>query len=182
MQTSIACPSEVMFEKLRHGQLPLPNVEEVARHLETCQQCVTTVQKLRIEDELATSLESNSAWQEPAPDPLLEELMQRLYDAGPALGAGSTNSSDSGTFPESQDAEADAGSLAGVGFEELGQYRIRTKLGAGAMGIVFEAEDVLLRRSVALKVMRPRIAARTEARQRFLREARAAAAVKHRTS
>jgi serine/threonine protein kinase len=47
------------------------------------------------------------------------------------------------------------------------------------MGIVFEAEDVHLRRQVALKVMRPALASSESARQRFLREARAAAGVKH---
>jgi tRNA A-37 threonylcarbamoyl transferase component Bud32 len=47
------------------------------------------------------------------------------------------------------------------------------------MGVVFEAEDPVLQRRVALKVMRPHVAAEATARQRFLREARAMAAVQH---
>lgn len=47
------------------------------------------------------------------------------------------------------------------------------------MGIVFQAEDDQLRRPAALKVMRPELAAQDDARVRFLREARAAAALKH---
>ena len=47
------------------------------------------------------------------------------------------------------------------------------------MGMVFEAEDTRLRRRVALKVMLPDIASEDQARIRFLREARAAAALKH---
>jgi hypothetical protein len=47
------------------------------------------------------------------------------------------------------------------------------------MGVVLRAEDEVLRRPVALKVMRPELAARPEARERFLREARAAAALAH---
>jgi serine/threonine protein kinase len=47
------------------------------------------------------------------------------------------------------------------------------------MGIVFEAEDPVLRRRVALKVMRPAFAGVPVHRQRFLREARTAAALRH---
>src|SRR5207248_6897379 len=61
----------------------------------------------------------------------------------------------------------------------LGQYRILKQLGQGGMGVVFQAEDRQLRRLVALKVMRPDLAAQDQARARFLREARAAAALKH---
>jgi tRNA A-37 threonylcarbamoyl transferase component Bud32 len=61
----------------------------------------------------------------------------------------------------------------------LGQYRILEKLGAGGMGMVFLAEDALLQRKVALKVMLPTIAARVSAKDRFLREARSAASIEH---
>jgi serine/threonine protein kinase len=61
----------------------------------------------------------------------------------------------------------------------LGPYRIIDVLGVGGMGVVFRAEDPLLRRQVALKTMRPELAARTENRERFLREAQAAAAIEH---
>jgi WD40 repeat protein len=61
----------------------------------------------------------------------------------------------------------------------LGNYRILKLLGKGGMGIVFLAEDLTLGRPVALKVMRPELALRPEARERFLREARLAATLKH---
>jgi hypothetical protein len=61
----------------------------------------------------------------------------------------------------------------------LGPYRVLEVLGAGGMGVVFRAEDPLLKREVALKAMLPRLAAGVTARQRFLREAQAAAALKH---
>jgi hypothetical protein len=47
------------------------------------------------------------------------------------------------------------------------------------MGVVFRAEDPQLRRPVALKVMLPKMAAAHAGRERFLREARAMAAIKH---
>ena len=65
-----------------------------------------------------------------------------------------------------------AGDLA-----SLGGYRILSLIGQGAMGFVFKAEDPGLKRLVALKVMRPAIAATPLARDRLLREARAAAGI-----
>jgi serine/threonine protein kinase len=61
----------------------------------------------------------------------------------------------------------------------FGRYRILAKLGSGGMGIVCKAHDTQLDRTVALKVMRPDVAAIPSACQRFLREARALAAVRH---
>jgi serine/threonine protein kinase len=61
----------------------------------------------------------------------------------------------------------------------LGGYRILGVVGAGGMGVVFRAEDPLLERVVALKVMLPNLAASATARQRFLREARSAAGLLH---
>jgi WD40 repeat protein/tRNA A-37 threonylcarbamoyl transferase component Bud32 len=60
----------------------------------------------------------------------------------------------------------------------LGGYRVLKVLGQGGMGVVFEGEDVRLKRRVALKAMRPSLAARDAACRRFLREAEATAAVR----
>jgi serine/threonine protein kinase len=66
--------------------------------------------------------------------------------------------------------------------DELGRlstYRVLAKLSSGGMGIVFAAEDVQLRRPVALKVMQPELRQDHGACERFLREAQAAAALCH---
>ncbi|HYV38353.1 MAG TPA: ABC transporter substrate-binding protein, partial [Gemmataceae bacterium] len=60
----------------------------------------------------------------------------------------------------------------------FGNYRILALLGQGGMGMVFRAEDPRLRRTVAMKIMMPDIAQNGVARQRFLREARATAAIR----
>ena len=61
----------------------------------------------------------------------------------------------------------------------LGQYRILEPLGKGGMGEVFLAEDTRLQRRVALKILAPDLAADPDRRQRFEREARAAAQLNH---
>jgi serine/threonine protein kinase/formylglycine-generating enzyme required for sulfatase activity len=61
----------------------------------------------------------------------------------------------------------------------LGHYEVLEVLGRGAFGVVFKALDETLQRLVAIKVLPPELAAGATARRRFLREARAAAAVRH---
>jgi serine/threonine protein kinase len=69
--------------------------------------------------------------------------------------------------------------LAAGELGRVGGYRVLELLGQGGMGLVFRAEDPHLRRPVALKLMCPEVAADPLAADRFLREARTAAAVKH---
>ncbi|HWC77221.1 MAG TPA: protein kinase, partial [Blastocatellia bacterium] len=63
--------------------------------------------------------------------------------------------------------------------EEISHYRIIRKLGAGGMGEVYLAEDIKLKRKVALKMLSSRSMADEQSKRRFLREARAAATLDH---
>jgi serine/threonine protein kinase len=62
---------------------------------------------------------------------------------------------------------------------QVAHFRILRRLGRGGMGVVFEAYDEQLERNVALKLLPGAHAENPERRQRFLREARAAASVVH---
>jgi serine/threonine protein kinase len=59
----------------------------------------------------------------------------------------------------------------------LGHYEVRKVLGVGGFGLVLQAFDEKLQRLVAIKVLGPQLAGHATARSRFVREARAAAAV-----
>ena len=61
----------------------------------------------------------------------------------------------------------------------FGPYEIQSQLGEGGMGLVFLAQDRALDRPVALKFLSARLQQPDEARRRFLREAKAAAALDH---
>ena len=91
--------------------------------------------------------------------------------------------SDNATVPEASNTEVEGHESLGAApapgeIGRLGTYRVRKILGSGGMGIVFEADDLLLGRPVALKLMKSAVAAGLAARQRFQLEARSMAAVK----
>jgi dienelactone hydrolase len=60
-----------------------------------------------------------------------------------------------------------------------GKYRIVEEIGHGGMGVVFKAEDLKLKRFVALKFLPPHLMNSPDLRERFLVEAQAAAALSH---
>jgi serine/threonine protein kinase/WD40 repeat protein len=75
--------------------------------------------------------------------------------------------------------EADQPAAATAPLEQLGDFRILREIGHGGMGVVYEAEQVSLGRHVALKVLSKKVLPDARAKQRFEREAKAAARLHH---
>src|SRR6478672_5363645 len=63
--------------------------------------------------------------------------------------------------------------------EDFAGYRLRAVLGRGGMSVVFEAENVRLGNTIALKVLAPELASDDAFRARFLKESRLAASLNH---
>jgi serine/threonine protein kinase len=106
-----------------------------------------------------------------SPDSILDEPL-----VSPAKDATKTHPSESGVDVSLAFLEPPQrpGSLG-----RIGHYEVLEVLGHGGFGIVFRAIDEVLQRVVAVKVLAPHAAATSPARKRFLREARAAAQIKH---
>lgn len=66
-----------------------------------------------------------------------------------------------------------------IGQVVASRYRVIEKLGEGGMGTVYRAEHVAIGKQLALKVLLPEYARKADLKERFLREARAAAAIGH---
>ncbi len=96
------------------------------------------------------------------PDPLLDRPAARLLAA------------EDGADLDFLEPSAKPGSLG-----RLGHYEVLEVVGRGGMGVVLRAFDDKLHRVVAIKALAPQLATSGSARQRFVREARATAAVTH---
>jgi serine/threonine-protein kinase len=63
-----------------------------------------------------------------------------------------------------------------IALDAVGQrYRLKGELGRGGMSVVYEGLDPRIGRQVAIKLLHPHLAAREDARRRFLQEAKAIA-------
>jgi serine/threonine protein kinase len=149
MTQSGVCPDRRELTSFAQGQLSGPAQDTIIAHLAKCDTCVGIVHQLQ--GGATRELGQGAA-----------RPMQPTQAAKPEQ-----PSFDFLNPPETSD---ELGRLAG--------YRIRKLLGQGGMGLVFLAEDLHLQRPVALKVLAPKLAQDPDFHQRFLREARAAAALK----
>jgi Leucine-rich repeat (LRR) protein len=184
----LACTDVERLRRFSLGELSLAEADAVQRHLLACETCVATLRSLEGRDSLAWALQGLGSLSDisDVEEPMAEELIARLKRLPPDPLDTRNNQGEMTSAPESGapvDQPVDLGFLApaqGPGeLGRLGPFRVLQVLGAGGMGVVLEAEDPQLQRRVALKVMRPVLAADPGARQRFLREARAIAAIEH---
>lgn len=82
-------------------------------------------------------------------------------------------------LPAEASPEAHSGASFGPGALLAGVYRVERELGRGTMGVVLKAQDMTLRRPVAIKTLRGYARGNPEAAARLLREAQLSAALKH---
>ncbi|MCA9176726.1 MAG: serine/threonine protein kinase [Planctomycetales bacterium] len=196
------CPQPDVLQRLVAGRLDGNDAEPLESHLLECSHCQQLARTLLVDDEVMAAIRTrrefaeDSEWLRQAVG--LAKRMRQTVETENTLATGApgpvgdddARNVDADAVPRSHaDLQDAADSTPNLDFlrppqEEgelgrLGDYRVLEVIGAGGMGIVFRAEDPLLRRQVALKVMKPAAANSRSAKDRFLREAQAAAAIEH---
>jgi len=155
-------PSKEVLFAFAEGLETDADLRTLETHVAECAICALTLEQFNIAGGLLKDLRSAFVEADAATDPGGETLPGRddirILTAVQAYFQSPTR----------------AGSLG-----RLGHYELLELAGRGAFGTVFKAYDDVLHRIVALKLLTPDLVAAIEARRRFLREARAAAAIRH---
>jgi serine/threonine protein kinase len=153
-----ACVDDAALEALVSGTLEPDRERALEAHLGGCAACRSRLDALAasseswstVREQLSAGAEADGEDAVP-PIPALASLIQKIL------------------------APSDDDRMLG----RLGPYEITGIIGSGGMGIVLKGHDRALDRFVAIKLLSPHLASSGAARQRFLREAKAAAAVVH---
>jgi WD40 repeat protein len=153
------CPEPTRLRDLLEDRLAPDEQAALSGHLETCAHCQAAIERLAAE----------SRWWDEA---------RALQDEEVPASCGSADTRleiemESPAFPFLDPPKA-PGYLG-----RFGPYDVIEFIGQGGSGMVFKAFDPALHRLVAIKVLAPQFAVSATARQRFFREARAAASICH---
>jgi tetratricopeptide (TPR) repeat protein len=169
------CPSDSQLEAFLDETLEDNSSAEIAAHIDGCQKCqarLDSIITLAATDGIGIHSIHPTVDLDSPDQTAIANLIQRLRSAAsPSL--------------EPFDADSTSRPFVALAIHEnelpvsLDHYRLVEKIGEGATGELYKAIDERLNREVAVKVLKPELAAIPNARARFEREARACAALRH---
>ena len=171
MTTPLACPGTEGWQSLLDLDLEPDQLSRWERHLQSCPACQDRLDWAEADEEEFRERARRVGDPTAAPlDSTLTEFLERLQEGQELAPALATDPADL-YFQRPSDRPDILGTL--------GVYEVREVIGQGGMGIVLKAYEPALQRLVAIKVLAPAWAQSAKGRQRFTREAQAAAAVCH---
>ncbi len=179
-----ACPNRDQLQGLLLGELSEPESVRISEHLEQCSECQAHTLTVASGDTLIKLVRESSRQPVSAMPSAVERVIAKMRDRSAVsdLTMVEETASIVASLPNGVPTDLLAGVSPSQGPDELGRlgdFRLLRLLGHGGMGAVFLAEDVRLQRQVALKLLRGKVALHPDGKERFLREARAAANVRH---
>jgi serine/threonine protein kinase len=153
-QKTLTCPEHSELAAFVTGNLSENSFQRIARHLEECSICDNALAALEDHpDPFLSRLREAAAEERLSDDPVPEELLNTARYFGDEGGVESSR--------------------------RLGKFELLEELGRGSFGQVYRARDTELDRIVAIKTLRAGQLAGREEIDRFVREARSAAQLKH---
>jgi len=150
------------------GSLSVDDEGGVVSHLDACEGCRRALESLAIGGQRWLAVARQIGEEPPVASPVWDEVATGLVSSGHLR-----TELDEGPLLTLLGLPGEPGRLG-----RIDHYTLLEAIGHGSMGVVLRAFDEKLKRVVAVKVLSPVWAARPRARERFLREARAAAAIR----
>ncbi len=167
------CPPIDLLKSFLAERLASDERARLTAHLENCSVCQHRVEGLTAGQKAWSEVVRKLSTPPPSPEPALRKVMEQLKESNEE--ATSDEPVRTADLPLGFLSPTDKPGQLG----KLERYEVLAEIGRGGMGIVLKAFDPTLHRVVAIKVLAPQLATSGVARKRFLREAKAAAAVMH---
>ena len=183
MTAPISCPDRLTLRRLMDGRLSPSIEQELSSHLDHCEICQKRLERIvaggRTLDNMQRNLRGVSE---------LSEALKRVIEkclSDPQIFAQADPPPQKPDLSPPKETPTPLIEISGedrqqLGHYQLGHYEILETIGRGGMGVVMKARDPKLNRIVAIKVLNASLSAEETSRLRFIREARAVAAINHR--
>ncbi len=166
------CPSQGDLQSLIHGDLDPALSDEVTAHVGDCPGCQGVMESVASGEVACLPAAVRHLPMHEPPASLWKAIDRVVVEV-----------TRTGAYKALPDPDDDLDFLTPTELPDrigtLGPFEVIRMIGRGGMGVVLHAFDPDLQRDVALKVLDPELSSNKTARQRFCREARAAAAVTH---
>ena len=188
------CPPIDQLKGLILGTLSQSLTDEMTEHIGDCEKCQANMQSIATSEMPVFELAAESLSAAPPKHSAYWKMKDKAKNRETLSGIG-RNVDSTQKFEIKPPDEDAADGVSGISdgsdllflepsqesnsIGRLQQFEIKRIIGRGGMGVVLEAFDTDLRRSVAIKVLSPKLQSDEVARERFCREGRAAASISH---